>query len=685
MWAGGPGEEPATNDELADRIEALKGPKLGWQAHRGVPLDEGRRAEAVSIPVGDALGWIVAAGTVVDGDELGASVRWMSHVAIAAVRQVAHGAVVPTLQTVKRVDRSSEMAVRWQAALLDNASLDKLAAIMPGTVRTLVPPAVAPRVLVKEVIDAMVHAIVSDAAGRLELPAPPPTVRTTTDVAEAIITRLNGSSFTAPVNVGADAAGRLQGWAKPVLNASRPRLVVQLVAQGNGDVWFLSVLGPGPQRALVDVEVALSATKSTQPVADELARVERLLPVLQRAGALRRGQVYLSTEEAWEFMTQTAPTLQNAGFEVRVPKLSRRRPKPALRLFAEPVGKEVVGARQLNNVRWSAVFDDVELTADEVTRLASEARPLVQSHGQWVALDRVDLKEAAAALAERAAKTQMTGADILRQAVGLEGSPLGERVLVDGSGWAAELFEKAASVSREPADPPEGFVGTLRTYQAEALGWLRFLDAVDLGGCLALDMGLGKTPTVLAHLARTASDGPALVIAPAAVVGNWAAEAAKFTPGLRVVVHHGASRTDAAGLAAEVADADIIITTYGTAVRDVDALEKQTWRQVILDEAQAIKNPAADTSQLLRRIPARSRVALTGTPIENGLGDLWSILDYCNPDLVGSRSMFIAQLAGEGEAALRALNGILVFRRTKAEPKSPPSCPTRSTSSTTAR
>jgi SNF2 family DNA or RNA helicase len=163
-------------------------------------------------------------------------------------------------------------------------------------------------------------------------------------------------------------------------------------------------------------------------------------------------------------------------------------------------------------------------------------------------------------------------------------------------------------------------------------------------------------------------NGPALVIAPAAVVGNWAAEAARFTSGLRTVVHHGASRASAEELEAEVAGADLVITTYGTAVRDVDALAGLGWDTVVLDEAQAVKNPANDTSQQLRRIPARIRLALTGTPIENGLGDLWAILDFTNPGLVGSRPAFISQLSGDGEAALRALNGILVFRRTKSEP-----------------
>ena len=181
-------------------------------------------------------------------------------------------------------------------------------------------------------------------------------------------------------------------------------------------------------------------------------------------------------------------------------------------------------------------------------------------------------------------------------------------------------------------------------------------------------MGLGKTPTVLAHVARTAGEGPALVIAPPAVVGNWAAEAARFTPGLRVVVHHGASRATADQLDAEIAGADIVITTYGTAVRDVEALAARSWDRIVLDEAQAIKNPANETAQQLRRLGARTRLALTGTPIENGLGDLWAILDFTNPGLVGTRPAFIAQMSGEGEAALKALNGLLVFRRTKSEP-----------------
>jgi superfamily II DNA or RNA helicase len=668
VWAAGPDTSPADHDELSDRLERIGGPAVGWNQHRGVPLPIGERAAALSIPVADALGWLVAVGGGLGGDGVGSSVTWLGRVAVAAVRMVARGAIVPALRTNRRSDsKALDLNVRWIPADVDRVEAEELASAMPGPVVALARSDAKSVVL--EVLRAVVDAIVSDAATRVDLPAPPPVVRSGGDVAEAVITRLDGSAFAAPVAAGLEVSKRLDRWVKPVTGAGRSRLVVQLDPPDTGNAWFLHVLGRGAEGGLMPIELALTDSKSTKPLADDLVRLERLYPVLLRAGGMRRGQVYLAQDEAWELMTVTGATLEAAGFEVRVPALSRRKPSPALRLFTEASGDTVVGAHQLSDVRWSAVFDDVELSAAEIARLATEARPLIRSRGRWVELNRADLKEAAEALAERSTTTKLTGAEILRHAVGLEGSPLAGGLTVEGTGWATDLLNRAEDVSTEPVTSPDGFVGQLRSYQAEALAWLGFLDGVELGGCLALDMGLGKTPTVLAHIGRTAGEGTALVVAPPAVVGNWAAEAARFTPDLKVVVHHGAARATAGALEAEVAGADIVITTYGTAVRDVEALSQLAWDRVILDEAQAIKNPANETSQQLRRIPARMRLALTGTPIENGLGDLWSILDFVNPGLVGARPAFISQLSGEGEAALRALNGLLVFRRTKSEPE----------------
>ena len=671
VWAAGPGVAPATADELSDRLEAIGGPAIGWTPYPAVPLPSGERAAALSIPVGEALGWLVAVGGGLGREGVGASVAWLGRAAIAAVRLVARGSVVPTLPAHKRSDgRTLEMAVRWVPALVPEGVVERLTAAMPGAVTALPNTKQDARVVTLDVIGSVVDAVIHEAASRIELPAPPPNVQSPAQVAEAVVTRLDGSTFTAPVASGAEVSKRLDRWARQVMGAFTPRLVLQLDPPDSGNAWFLAVLGPGAEGGLLPIEAAIADGKATKSLVDELVRAERVVPALLRPGAMRRGQVYLSQDEAWEFMTVTGAALEAAGFEVRVPALSRRKPAAGLRMFTEPTGETVVGAQQLSNVRWSVLFDDVELTAAEIARLAEEARPLVKSHGRWVELDKVDLKEAAAALAERATKTRLTGAEILRHSVGLEGTALAGGLTVDGTSWASNLLASASAIPADLPTSPPGFAGELRAYQAEALAWLGFLDAAELGGCLSLDMGLGKTPTMLAHLGRTSetSSGTALVVAPPAVVGNWAAEAAKFTPGLSVLVHHGAGRFSGPALTRAVDRADVVITTYGTAVRDVEQLATFDWARVVLDEAQVIKNPANETAQQMRRIPARSRIALTGTPIENGLGDLWAILDFCNPGLVGPRPQFIAQLSGEGEAALRALNGLLVFRRTKSEP-----------------
>ncbi len=681
VWAAGPGTAPASAEELAAMLESAGVVASGWSTHPPVKLPSGGAAPALALPIGDALGWLANVGGGHDDESIGSSVTWLGRVAVWAVRIVAAGQIVPTVRNRRRGRQQdaeggrSELSIRWAPALLSESQVQEIASVMPGPVTAL--ERSDARQVTMTVLGAIVNAIATDAAKMLTLPAPPPNPNDSVSIGEALLTRLDGSSFEVPARLAGEIAKRVDRWTSPVTTPSDARLVVQLDPPDKDNVWFLSVSGPDLDGKLVPLEVALIESRPKRHLADELARLERIMPVLKRPGAARRGQVVLSQDEAWELMTVSGPTAAAAGFDVRVPALSRKKPTPSLRLDAVAKDPSVVGANQLADVRWSAVFDDVELTAADIARLATEARPLVRSHGKWVELDRADLAEAAAALAERASTTQLSGAEVLRFAIGLNDSPLAGGVSVSGSGWAAELLQKSEKLSHEPITSPEGFQGELRSYQGEAVSWLGFLDSVELGGCLALDMGLGKTPTMLAHIARTAGSGPALVITPPAVVGNWAAEAARFTPGLKVVVHHGASRTPAEDLLKNIEGVDIVITTYGTAIRDVEALKEYAWDRVILDEAQAIKNPANETSQQLRRIPARVRVALTGTPIENGLGDLWSILDFTNPGLVGPRPAFISHLSGghstskrdSAESALRALNGLLVFRRTKSEPE----------------
>jgi hypothetical protein len=668
VWAAGRGTAPEGNEELATRLETIGGPSVGWQLHPSVPLPGGARADAVAIPLKDALGWLVAIGGGDDHTGVGPSVLWLGRAALEGVRLVANGSVVPTVRAGGRADAGLvETSVRWAPALLDGGVINTLAAAMPGTVVAV--GGGNGRTTAIAVVTAAVEAIMAESVERTELPVPPRNAKTSIDLEDTIIARLDGSPFPANANLATTIARRMEQWSRTVTDLTRPKLVVQLASPAPGGVWLVTVSAPTGKGTMVPIDVAMRTEGGRRTLMAEWQRLGRLFPAVDRVGIARRGQVAMSQDEAWEFMTVVGPTLATVGFDVRLPALSRRKARPSLRLFAEAPANSVVGAHQLSNVSWTVLFDDVELTADDIRRLARQARPLVQSSGKWVEVDRFDVQQAAAALAEREKITQLTGAEILRHSVGLGGSGLAGGVVVHGNSWANDIVRSASAVSMAPVTQPDGFTGTLRTYQAEAVAWIGFLDAAGLGGCLALDMGLGKTPTVLAHLARSAGDGKTLVIAPAAVVGNWAAEAARFTPGLRVVVHHGAARASDDELDAEIAGADMVITTYATAVRDIEELIDNKWRTIVLDEAQAIKNPTSDTSQQLRRIEATTRLALTGTPIENGLGDLWAILDFTNPGLVGSRPSFIAQMSGDGEAALRALNGLLLFRRTKVEPE----------------
>ena len=739
VWAGGPGAEPADAEALEDLLRQADGGKIAWERHASVPTPGERTAEARSAPIAVTLGWLVSIGAGLIGAEapVGPSLAWLGETAVWGTQLVAEGRMVPVLRTSTTSGSTGRgqgrHRVRWVPALSGRDRLTELAGSMPGAVAALQTTA-QPDGVCRSVLAAVVDAVCRAGADRLVVRGTVPQASTRVEVSEAILAGLGGRPFTADIEVAGRIAEELKRWAAPVTMISRVGLTVRLDPPADNGGWLLRVEATGVDKGPLPVEHALvvaSGTKSSQ-VEQQLRRLERLLPVLRRPST-RRGQVMLDADEAADLMFNAGPGIVAAGFEVMLPLVSRRRPTPQLRMFAEALGAQSqVGVAQLSNVRWSVLFDDLELGATDIARLAAEARPLIQVKGRWVHVDRADLAAAAAALAERSSITQLSGAALIRHAVGLEGSALGGPVRVDGSGWAVDLLKGATTNPPAPLPTPEGFRGQLRQYQAEAAGWLAFLDRAGLGGCLAMDMGLGKTPTVLAHLLAAkkraaedeevaADEGPALVICPPAVLSNWASEAARFTPGLRTRVHHGPRRAEAKQLPILASVADVVLTTYATAVRDIEPLSKIAWRRVIVDEAQAIKNYQSETAQTLRRLPQRSRIAMTGTPVENGLGDLWAILDFTNPGLVGGRTAFIEHLSassggangaggastaalvsgrpgedaarlaagaapatsasrptapavtvGAGRAeenALRALNGLLVFRRTKLEPE----------------
>jgi SNF2 family DNA or RNA helicase len=249
---------------------------------------------------------------------------------------------------------------------------------------------------------------------------------------------------------------------------------------------------------------------------------------------------------------------------------------------------------------------------------------------------------------------------------------------VRADGWLGHLLSGAQTL--QALAPPPGFTATLRPYQQRGLSWLAFLSSLGLGSCLADDMGLGKTVQLLAMEALQRHEdpgaGPTLLLCPMSLVGNWEREAARFTPGLRVYAHHGGTRLRGEALREHLADVDLVVTTYATATRDIAELAGYEWHRVVLDEAQAVKNSLSQGAKAVRRLEAGHRVALTGTPVENRLAELWSIMDFLNPGLLGSSELFRTRYAipveryGQTEPAewLRTITRPYVLRRLKTDP-----------------
>ena len=443
--------------------------------------------------------------------------------------------------------------------------------------------------------------------------------------------------------------------------------------------------------------------------------------------------VYLSTSEIVDFIGRDVAKLQAAGFTVMLPKAWSTYETKA-RLETTEVTDAAVGATkkhfgldQLVEYNWRMSVGDIELTDEEMTELVNSKSGLIRLRGEWVMADAGALNkitgymaelaatsrkrrrkelEKAAALAERARALEQPGwealvADVdkrreefnrdfsgdgdvgevtlaeLRQ-LALE-SMAEEPVEFTGSTWHSALLGGTETPAPTRVDIPDTVHADLRDYQRRGVDWLYWMSRNNLGAVLADDMGLGKTLQLLAMLAvehdRGQVEAPTLVVAPTSVVGNWAKEAHRFVPSLRVLVHHGPDRLRGEALTEALEHTDLMITSYGVVGRDFAELGGVEWDRVVLDEAQAIKNSATRSSKAVRSLPSRHRIALTGTPVENRLSEMRSILDFCNPGVLGSTSFFRNHFAKAIEREqdevmterLRRLTAPFILRRLKTD------------------
>ncbi|WKK63743.1 DEAD/DEAH box helicase [Corynebacterium sp. P8-C1] len=408
---------------------------------------------------------------------------------------------------------------------------------------------------------------------------------------------------------------------------------------------------------------------------------------------------YLGTDELMELVARDATRLQMKGITVMLPRAWQRMETTAKLTVgsreedgADAATTRRFGVDQLISYDWSLSVGDTELTQEEMRQLVESKSGLIQLRGQWVMADSRSLAKSRKyieSLSEKEVEDGVITAEELRQlaleaAAESEGGALEIAGDVDSPAWMDTLIGGTDRPAPERQPIPDTVHAELRDYQRRGVDWLYFMSRNHLGAVLADDMGLGKTLQLLTLLAveadKQVTTGPTLVVAPTSVVGNWAREAQRFVPGMRVGVHHGPGRLKGDALIEEIGQLDLLITSYGVVTRDFKQLGLVEWDHVVLDEAQAIKNTGTRASQSVRAIGARHRIALTGTPVENRLAELRSLLDFVNPGILGSQSFFRnhfskvietrrdEELADEMQARLQRLTAPFVLRRLKTDP-----------------
>ncbi|MEG4581669.1 DEAD/DEAH box helicase [Microcoleus sp. MON1_C5] len=421
-----------------------------------------------------------------------------------------------------------------------------------------------------------------------------------------------------------------------------------------------------------------------------LGLASKLYPLIEPSLQAQRPQsCQLNPLQAYEFIKSVAWRFADSGLGVVLPpsltKTDGWASRLGLSIQAETPkvtpAKGGLGLQSLLNFKWELTIGGQRISKAEFDRLTALNSPLVEINGEWVELRAPDVKAAQTFFASRKEQMTLSLEDALRLASGdtqmIEKLPV---VNFEATGQLQELLNTLSDNQAVSAiATPASFRGQLRPYQALGAGWLAFLERWGLGACLADDMGLGKTVELIAFLVhlqeQDSLEAPTLLVCPTSVLGNWEREVKKFGPTLKVLVHHGDKRAKGKAFAAEIKRKDLIITSYALVFRDAKEFQGIKWQGLVLDEAQNIKNSEAKQSQAVRQIEASFRIALTGTPVENRLQELWSILEFLNPGYLGPRNFFQRRFAipiekyGDRESlqTLRSLVRPFILRRLKTD------------------
>ncbi|MER6211264.1 DEAD/DEAH box helicase [Streptomyces sp. NPDC001642] len=617
-------------------------------------------------------------------------------------------AALPLLVHARRDPAAHPATACWGAAALHALRLAARGRLLPGLTAAghdawragpLEPEDIAHVRAVAAALPYEGHAVPLPGPGPLRLPEPEALMRSFLDAVADTLPRTPAAPYTSGMPFAARAPQRLrdaQDWAAEVAAGMDAGVRISLRLDLSAydlfdDTGHVRSAGAAivQVHSLADPTLVVDAAALWAGTADSafgprarvdaalaVRRAARVWPPLDRLSELDVPDVLaLSEEELGELLGMAATRLAAAGVAVHWPRdLAQDLTAAAVVRSAPGSATDGTGffeSEELLQFRWQLALGGDPLTEAEMDTLAEAHRPVVRLRDQWVLVDP--------ALVRKARKRELGLLDpVDALSVALTGTTEvdGESVQAVPVGALATLRDRLTA-GIQPAEPPPGLDATLRDYQLRGLAWLDLMTSLGLGGCLADDMGLGKTITLIALHLRRAHRAPTLVICPASLLGNWQREITRFAPGVPVRRFHGTDRT------LEDLTDGFVLTTYGTMRSTAATLAQQPWGMVVADEAQHVKNPYSATAKALRTIPSPARVALTGTPVENNLSELWALLDWTTPGLLGPLKSFRARHAravenGEDEEAVTRLARLVrpfLLRRKKSDPGIVPELP----------
>ncbi len=621
---------------------------------------------------------------------------------------------------------NGDILASWQPLLdssVDQERLSKFSQLMPSACRaylekeneqesfpSLIPPQELLLSFVTSVIDSQVRSWIEETS----LPAAVSPVQEWLKALSTTAEHLEGE----PSDM-ARLEAALQGWTTPVQqnlvtpnsqglgrNLFRTCLVLQPPAkeeanQGEGNWQLVYCLqAVDKPEFLVDAQTIWQQSvevwdyqgrtieQPQETLLKGLGLAVRLYPPIEPSLHQKRpSSCELTPVDVYEFIKGSAWRLQDNGLGIVLPPglaPGAGAKRLGISISAEiPKSKkqERLGLNNLLKFKWELAIGEKTISKQEFDRLMALQSPIVEVDGEWMALNLPDVKAAQNILASPKDQMSLSVEDALRLSTG-DTTTMGKLPVVnfEASGALQQLITNlTGNKSIELIETPASFRGQLRPYQLRGVSWLAFLESWGLGACLADDMGLGKTPQFIALLLHLQEqellDKPTLVVCPTSVLGNWEREVKKFGPSLKVIVHHGDKRSKGKAFAKAVQNKQLVITSYPLIYRDLTTLQGVDWQGIALDEAQNIKNPSAKQSQAIRQLSAEFRIALTGTPVENRLSELWSILDFLNPGYLGERQFFQRRFAlpiekfGDTDSlrTLRSLVQPFILRRLKTD------------------